>query len=1121
MVPRSTRIGAAVSAVAIVGAYVIGSPGTGGADTVAAPAPVEQFEDLGVFTPSPPIDDGFNRFVLELPADVVAASGTDATGRAAAPTSTDGLELDRIVDEDGTAELIPDGEGNIWAHYPDGRKVLVSGVASGAEPAGTVSREQLIDALEADSQIDQVQPVDADTIAVVTTYTEVELLAVPSIAELEIELEVVVDEPVEAFEDPHFGSQWGLENTGQGSGYVADADIDILDAWTRSSAGAGVVVAVLDTGVDYGHPDLIASRWVNHDEDCTNGADDDGNGFVDDCYGWDFVQQNNTPWDGNNHFHGTHVAGIIAARRDAVGIAGVAPAATIMDLRVLDTRGSGYSSGFALAIRYAVDNGAHIINMSLGTQPGTSRSGFGSVEQAVQYAQSRGVLIVAAAGNSNVDIDTSNVWPASYAPLYDNVMTVASTDYADQRSSFSNYGVNSVTIGAPGSRILSTVPGGGWKNASGTSMAAPMAAGAAALLLGEVPGTPPPDAISRLVTVSDPQQSLSGLLVNPARINVGNLYEALGSPVRVQATGLSGLYEANGINALLNVRVNDAAMFAGRDFSWQARLLVAHEGVAYGVVEHAMLVNGSPVSTDTEALVPLSGAQSIVSQPTLGTTGLTFGMGTSLPAGTYALVIEAEATDGVSGLVAPPQAVFFNVAAGSPPTTTVAPTSVPPTTDGGGGSPAPVTTLPGTTYPGTTQPGTWPTTTAPTYDPDRGWTPTPQPPPPYEPYPTPTWPPTTWPVPTWPTPTTWPSPTEPQDPYGGTPTTWEWTSPSPAPTDPSPTSTAAPYQPTPTTTSPSPSPTSPAPTSPTTTSLAPTPPTTTQPGIDPEPATPSPAPGWSIFAVSPSAAEVRSNDLVALYGTFPLEPHVWFGESKATIISSSPNKLVVELPSVKHPAVVDITLRVETDHVLTVPWGFTFYQPGKPWPTIPVSTTIPTGDSPTDPGGSDPEASDPGGTPPEPDPAPATTTPTGTPPSPPDPAPSDPSPSDPGDSDPGTPDPGTPDPGGSDPGGTTPPAPTTTIPPDQSKWYTPGSAVTFGPAIALSNGLLGAPVTNVGPLGQIAVADWADQACASSSCVGTSLDGLSQLSAPAPSGRRSNTARGSGRPENPGRRPGR
>jgi subtilisin family serine protease len=439
----SAKHGVAISALAIAAAYVIGDPGTGSAAEGEPSGPA--FENLGLFVPEPEVDDGLNRLIIEVPRDAFAEG--DADPSLAPEGSIEGLRLSLLLDEDDSAELHTDENGDVWAIYPDGRRILVSGDETAETTAPPDSREALLAALDADDQVLDVRPVDDDTLAVTTTRTETELSS-------RLALGVFEDERIHAFEDPSFAQQWGLENTGQASGYVADADIDVLGAWPLSARGQGIVVAVMDSGVDFGHPDLAESRWVNTAEECGNGRDDDGNGYVDDCYGWDFVNQDASPWDGNNHFHGTHVAGIIAARDNGVGVVGVAPEATIMDLRVLDTRGSGYTSYFAAAIRYAVDNGARVINMSLGSQPGTSRSGFGSVEQAVEYARSRGVLIVVAAGNDNVNIDSSPVWPANFAPLYDNVLTVASTDYADRRSSFSNYGPNTVTLGAPGSDIL-------------------------------------------------------------------------------------------------------------------------------------------------------------------------------------------------------------------------------------------------------------------------------------------------------------------------------------------------------------------------------------------------------------------------------------------------------------------------------------------------------------------------------------------------------------------------------------------------------------------------------------------------------------------------------------------
>ena len=650
---------AAVAVIALVGAYLGLDIGSGGGVAGAAPSDGE-FSDVGLFVPVEPTDDGFNHLLVELRLTY------DVLDRSA--TALGDLDLSRLDPDSGVASLWPDGDGNVWARYPDGTSYQITGeIPQFADAAG------LLVTLESDANVVQARRVDEDTIAVTTTYDGQEL-------GLKLGLVVLTDEPVTAFDnDPYFSYQWGLENTGQGSGYLADADIDITDARAESTGGDGVIVAVLDSGVDFAHPDLAGAEWTNAGEICGNGVDDDGNGYVDDCRGWDFVNDDNAPWDGNNHFHGTHVFGIIAARRDNVGIVGVAPLATIMDLRVLDIAGSGRTSGFAPAIRYAVDNGAKVINMSLGSNPGASRLGFGSVEQAIDYARANGVVVVAAAGNSNVNIDILPVWPASFAMDYENVMAIASTDYADQRSSFSNYGNATVTIGAPGSRILSTMPNAEWSYASGTSMAAPMVAGGLAVLTGDLPDVVPVDIINRVVDGADPLDSLAGLLANPRRLNVGNLYaEPLIPAVHLEATGLDGLMAGEPITARLHLTINDAWAFTGQHFTWEARLLTSVNGSAYGVVGHDVSVDGVATTTDGEALIHLSGRTSLVAQPSLTTTGVEIEIGTTLPTGVYALIVEAVPENDLDDLEAPQNVLFFTVTDPSLPTT-VPPTTVPTT----------------------------------------------------------------------------------------------------------------------------------------------------------------------------------------------------------------------------------------------------------------------------------------------------------------------------------------------------------------------------------------------------------------------------------------------------------
>ncbi len=239
------------------------------------------------------------------------------------------------------------------------------------------------------------------------------------------------------------------------------------DAWDFTTGRAEVVIAVLDTGVDAAHPDLAGGLWTNPGEIPDNGLDDDGNGFVDDVHGWDFADNDNDPAD--DHSHGTHVAGIAAARiNNAVGIAGMAGGAAIMPLDVF-RGGIGAYADLIQAIVYAADNGAHVINMSLGA-PSYSRG----EEAAVEYAWARDVVVVAAAGNN---ASNALFYPAAHA----HVIGVAATTAADARASFSNYGPF-VAVSAPGVSIYSTLPGAHYGYLSGTSMASPHVAGLAALI---------------------------------------------------------------------------------------------------------------------------------------------------------------------------------------------------------------------------------------------------------------------------------------------------------------------------------------------------------------------------------------------------------------------------------------------------------------------------------------------------------------------------------------------------------------------------------------------------------------------------------------------------------------
>ncbi|MCG3211033.1 MAG: hypothetical protein FOGNACKC_04670 [Anaerolineae bacterium] len=274
---------------------------------------------------------------------------------------------------------------------------------------------------------------------------------------------------VQAFEtpnDPGFGSQWGMTK------------IEAPSAWNISHGSAAITIAVIDTGVDLDHPDLAGKLWVNTDEIPANGLDDDFNGYIDDVNGYDFYNLDAFPDDDNSH--GSHVAGIAAAAtNNGVGVAGVSWGAKIMALKALNYNGNGSTADLAEAVYYAVDNGAKVINMSLGIPWTSWPCNYPDIETAFTYAVNHNVLLVVAAGNDGK-------YGVSCPGAYDQAMAVGSTDSSDNRSSFSNYGPR-LDIAAPGSSIYSTWSNGTYGTKSGTSMATPHVAGLAALVWGMAP----------------------------------------------------------------------------------------------------------------------------------------------------------------------------------------------------------------------------------------------------------------------------------------------------------------------------------------------------------------------------------------------------------------------------------------------------------------------------------------------------------------------------------------------------------------------------------------------------------------------------------------------------------
>jgi len=313
--------------------------------------------------------------------------------------------------------------------------------------------------------------------------------------------------------DPNFGLLWGMNNTGQtvnGATGTANADINAPEAWTTFTGDPNFVIANIDSGVNMNHPDIAANIWTNPGEIAGNAIDDDGNGYIDDINGWNFVSGNNNPTDDNGH--GTHTAGSTGAvGNNGVGVSGVAWQCKLVPLKFLNSAGSGYTSDAMLAIQYCTGKGIKVSNNSWGGG-GFSQAMF----DAINASKAVGHVFVAAAGNSGANIDASPSYPASYN--LDNIISVAATDSRDLRASFSNYGATTVDIGAPGVNILSTY-GSGYAYLNGTSMAAPHVTGVVALVYGRNPSWTYSQVRTQILSTARPVSSLANITVTGGVVN--------------------------------------------------------------------------------------------------------------------------------------------------------------------------------------------------------------------------------------------------------------------------------------------------------------------------------------------------------------------------------------------------------------------------------------------------------------------------------------------------------------------------------------------------------------------------------------------------------------------------
>lgn len=380
--------------------------------------------------------------------------------------------------------------------------------------------EDRIESVKGLTSIDDLDNEDAETVA--AQYEAMSDLVIYAQANNQINLE-----PTETFrpvsqvesdasglpDDPLFGEQWALNNAGQNGGKV-DAHLDALKAWATTSGSSDVVVAVLDSGVDYTHPDLIGNMWMRPDS--IPAYKDDELGNVNDLRGFNAADNRSDPMDDNGH--GTHCAGIIGAEgNNNEGIAGINWNVQIMPLKFLGRGGFGTTKDAIEAINYAIDrkhNGVNIrvINASWGS---TSKSK--ALEDTIRAAGEEGILFVAAAGNNGTSNDKNPHYPSNYN--LPNVISVASLDRTDNLSSFSNFGVKTVHIAAPGRDIVSTWLNEDYREASGTSMATPYVAGTAALILAIEPGLSVEKLRERILKSVDKIDSVNGKVESGGRLN--------------------------------------------------------------------------------------------------------------------------------------------------------------------------------------------------------------------------------------------------------------------------------------------------------------------------------------------------------------------------------------------------------------------------------------------------------------------------------------------------------------------------------------------------------------------------------------------------------------------------
>jgi len=382
--------------------------------------------------------------------------------------------------------------------------------------------EDEIESVEGLYAIDDLDNADVDT--VVAEYSAMTDLVDYAEPNYEIRLDpqenepfskelVYRENPVGAPNDPQFADQWALNNAGADGGKER-ADIDALQAWLLTKGTKKVVVAVLDSGVDYTHKDLISNMWIRPES--LPQYTDDELGTFDDRNGYDADANIADPMDDNGH--GTHCAGVIGAEgNNGIGIAGINWEVQIMPLKFLGRGGFGSTKNAIEAINYAIDRKKKGVNVRVISASWGSTSRSKALGDAIKAAGDAGILFVAAAGNATTDNDKRPHYPSNYD--LPNVISVAALDRADNLASFSNFGVKTVHIAAPGKDIVSTWLNDDFRGASGTSMATPHVAGVAALILAKSPNLSVEKLRERLLNSVDKIDSLNGKVSTGGRLN--------------------------------------------------------------------------------------------------------------------------------------------------------------------------------------------------------------------------------------------------------------------------------------------------------------------------------------------------------------------------------------------------------------------------------------------------------------------------------------------------------------------------------------------------------------------------------------------------------------------------